>query len=406
MSLHGTVRCRLAAGKGHRLTPLIRIRYVCFLALCCFVSPAHAQWISDSAGEAHIQRGIRYVYNLAFDSARADFQSVTAAHPDDPAGYFFLAMVDWWKIVTDLDNTSNDERFLGLLDKVVDLCDKRLDKDDKDVKALFFKGGAVGFQGRLHGNRGDWIKAANAGRIALPLVQKMYELAPENYDILLGIGIYNYYAAVIPDLYPFVKPLMIFFPKGDRTKGIEQLRLASRKATYANFEATYFLLQALNNFEKKPLDALPLAIELHSTFPDNVIFHKYVGRCYASLGNWAEMRKVFTDVLRRFEEKRTGYDTSAAREANYYLGLEEMNAGRYDTALHYFYRSDEQSRTLDRAELSGFMVLTNLRIGMIYDLQGKRDLATEQYNKVLKMNDYQDAHKQAEEYLKSPYRKS
>ena len=380
-------------------------RYL-LLALFLCVSSARAQWIGDSTDEAHIQRGIRCVYNLSFDSARTEFKYVTSSRPEDPSGYFFLAMIDWWKIVTDLDNTSYDEGFLSLLDKVVDLCDKRLDKDENDVMALFFKGGAVGFQGRLHGNRGDWIKAANAGRIALPIVQKMYELAPKNYDVLLGIGIYNYYAAVIPDLYPFVKPLMIFFPKGDRAKGIEQLRVASKKATYASVEATYFLLQALQNFEKRPLDALPLALELHATFPNNVIFHKYVGRCYASLGNWTEMREIFTEVLHRFDGKRTGYDTSAAREANYYLGLDEMNVGRYETALSYFYKSDEQSRTLDRAELSGFMVLTNLRIGMIYDLQGKRDLAQEQYNKVLKMTDYQDAHKQAESYLKAPYKKS
>lgn len=376
------------------------------ISTCCSVSMMRAQWIGDSTDEAHIQAGIRHVYNLDFDSARVNFETVTARQPDDPAGYFFLAMVDWWKIVTDLDNTSYDEHFLSLLDRVVDLCDKRLDKDEKDLKALFFKGGAVGFQGRLHGNRGDWIKAANAGRVALPLVEKMAELAPKNDDVLLGIGIYNYYAAVIPDLYPFVRPLMILFPKGDRAKGLEQLQRASRNAAYANFEATYFRLQALSNFEKKPIDALPLALELHSTFPNNPIFHKYVGRCYAALGNWVEMRQVFGDVLRRFEAKRLGYDTSAAREANYYLGLEEMNSGRYDTALQYFYRSDEQSRSLDRSGLSGFMVLANLRIGMIYDLQGKRDLATMQYKKVLDMTDYQDAHKQAEEYLKAPYRKS
>jgi hypothetical protein len=50
------------------------------------------------------------------------------------------------------------------------------------------------------------------------------------------------------------------------------------------------------------------------------------------------------------------------------------------------------------------MVLANLKIGMLYDLQAKRALAVEQYNKVLKMNDFQKAHDQARMYLKSPFR--
>lgn len=373
------------------------------------IVPLHncsAQWIGDSLIEAHIGKGIDLVYNLSFDSAKTEFQQVTHSKPDHPAGYFFLAMVDWWRIITDFNNTTHDDHFLGMLDKVIDLCDKRLEKDEKDVTALFFKGGALGFQGRLHGNREDWLKAANSGREALPIVQKAYKLAPDNYDILMGIGIYNYYAATVPELYPFVKPFMVFFPKGDKKKGIEQLRSASQKALYAKVEATYFLMQVLQNFEKQYPDALQHAVHLHQLYPNNVIFHKYVGRCQAALGNWTEMRSTFLDVLHRVDEKRIGYDTAVEREANYYLGLHEMTFNRHADALRYFYRSDELSRTVDRTEISGFMVMTNLRIGMIYDLLGKRDLAITQYKKVLDMKDFQDAHMQAEQYLKIPYTKA
>ncbi|MBI3766246.1 MAG: tetratricopeptide repeat protein [Ignavibacteriales bacterium] len=165
-------------------------------------------------------------------------------------------------------------------------------------------------------------------------------------------------------------------------------------------------MQVLQNFEKQHTDALQLAVHLHQLYPNNVIFHKYVGRCYAAVGNWTEMRGTFLDIMHHVREKRLGYDTTVEREANYYLGLHEMTFGRHTDALHYFYRADELSRSLDRAEISGFMVMTNLRIGMIYDLQGKRDLAITQYKKVLDMKDFQDAHKQAEQYLKTPYSKS
>jgi hypothetical protein len=390
-------------GAGRTALNLSGCGWIVLLAMFS-VARCPAQWIGDSAIEARTHRGIQEVYNLSFDSARTEFQYIARRMPDHPAGYFFLAMVDWWRIVTDIENTSYDDRFLSELDRVIDLCDKRLDQNEHDTAALFFKGGALGFRGRLNGNREEWLKAANDGRAALPIVEEAYKLAPENDDVLLGMGVYHYYAAVIPDLYPFVKPFMIFFPKGDKEKGLKELTRAAAKATYANIEATYFLLQVLQNYEKRSDEALPLALKLHAQFPNNPIFHKYVGRCYASLGNWDSCSAAFAEILERIRHKSRGYDRLLEREAHYYLGFQEMNKGNYTAALDHFYRCDELSRALDK-DPTGFMVSVNLKIGMIYDVQMKRDLAVKQYRKVLGMNDYQGIHQQAERYLKTPYKK-
>lgn len=365
-----------------------------------------AQWIGDSVNESHIHKGIQYVYNLSFDSARTEFQFAARSKPDHPAGHFFLAMVEWWKIITDIDNKSRDDKFISMLDHVIDLCDERLDKNEDDITGLFFKGGSLGFQGRLYGNRQDWLKAANCGRAALPIIMKAYKLEPNNNDVLLGIGIYNYYAAVIPEIYPWVKPLLLFVPKGDRLKGLNQLRIASEKAHYADIEATYFLLQVLQNFENQSLEAQQHAVKLNKRFPNNVVFNKYVGRCQASLAQWNELEQTYNAIMVKVKAKQVGYDMNTEREANFYLGIAQMNYGRYDSALQYFYVADKLSRTLDVDDNSGFMTMTNLKIGMIYDVQGKRDLAIMQYKKVLDMKDHQHAHKLAEEYLKTPFMNS
>ena len=78
-------------------------------------------------------------------------------------------------------------------------------------------------------------------------------------------------------------------------------------------------------------------------------------------------------------------------------------AGRFDAALKSLYRSDELSRKLDKDEPSGFMSLGNLLIGMIYDAQGKRQDAMQQYKKVLAMKEYEDSHKESKKYLEKSY---
>jgi tetratricopeptide (TPR) repeat protein len=357
----------------------------------------------DTAFVALAHQGIDHVYNLEFERAETEFRELIRMNPGHPAGYFFSAMVQWWRIMIDIDNEQYDREFLKALDGVVDMCDSLLEKNPNDVTAIFFKGGAIGFQGRLRFHRNDYLGAANAGRKALPLVQDASSLDPNNFDILLGSGIYNYYADVIPSEYPFVKPLILFIPPGDRQKGIEQLTKASRQGLYASVEASYFLMQIYYFYERDYLQALDLALRLTARFPDNMLFHRYAGRCYVSLGNWSAAEPIFQEIAARVRKGMRGYGPAVEREAEYYLGVAAMGARRLDEALTHFYRCDELSRVLDKNEQSGFMALANLRIGMAYDAQSRRDLALAQYKKVLALKDYKDSHAQAEQYTRSPF---
>jgi len=377
--------------------------HLLFLLLIFVHPPASGQWIEDPAVDAKVQRGIDYIYNIEFEKADKEFADVIRLRPGHPAGYFFQAMTEWWRILSNFDDESRDKAFIGMLDKVVDMCDKLLDKNENDVTALFFKGGAVGFEGRLRANRGAWLPAANDGLVALPVVRKAYKLEPGNYDVLLGMGIYNYYADVVPSQYPVVKPLMLFLPGGDKKKGLEQLELAATNARYAKVEAKYFLLQTYFTYEKQYVRALELARELHAKYPRNPLFHRMYGRCYVSLGYWAEAFQVFNEVEERYRNHQVGYDDFDAREAYYYIGRHYFLAGRLEDALKNLYRCDEISRKLDKNGASGFMSMANLTIGMIYDLQNKRGSALAQYQKVLNMKEYENTYKEARRFMGKAY---
>jgi tetratricopeptide (TPR) repeat protein len=383
-----------SAGKRIRLTALLTL----FAA-----SVAYAQWIQDASIDQRLQRGISRLYNFEFDKAETDFTEVTRLRPDHPAGYFFKAMILWEKILCNIDDESMDKSFYAELDNVIEMSEKRLDANPRDVTALFFKGGAIGFRGRLRANRGKWVPATNDGLIALPLVRKAYELDPKNYDVLLGMGIYNYYAEVIPSRYPVAKPLMIFFPSGNKAKGMEQLKLAAEHAKYAGVEASYFLMQNYYVFEKDYPKALDLAKKLHQRFPNNSIFERYLGRCLVSVGAMNEANAIYLDIEHRFFSKQIGYDIFDLREAYHYIGKYRFSIRDYDAALLYFFKCDELSRTLDKEKASGFMSMSNLYVGMIYDMEGKRSMATMQYHKVLEMEEYEDSHTEAQLYLRQPY---
>ena len=381
------------------------MKYIPVLLLVAFLvlpSTLQAQWIEDTNINNIIDQGIQDTYNMRFESADAAFRKVVKQYPDHPAGHFLLAMVEWWRILIDIENESRDDGFHEMLDRVIDICDERLDKNEKDIAGLFFKGGSIGFQGRLHANRKSWVSAATRGKEALPVVMDADEIAPGNADLAFGTGIYDYYAAVLPDKYSVLKPLMMFLPDGNRNRGIKELKLAAEKGRFANWEAMYFLLQLYYGMENRPSTALTYARKLVAQFPANPVFHRYLGRTYIKLGNWERAGKVFAEIRKAVRSGKRGYSAKMDREAAYYLGYGAMLKKDLSAAMKYLVECDRLSRKLDE-EPSGFMIMTNLRIGMVHDLMDQRNYAKKQYDKVLRMPDYRGSHEAAAKYRKSGY---
>lgn len=352
-----------------------------------------------------IQTGIKQIYSIQFDEAETTFRGVIADYPKHPSGRFFLAMIDWWRILLDLDDESRDDIFFEKLEDVIYQCDEILDENKKSIEALFFKGGAIGFRGRLRAYRESWIKAADDGREALPIVQRSAELDPGNTDVQLGFGIYNYYADVIPDQYPLLKPLMIFFPSGNKQKGIEQLETTAVHGKYARYEARYFLMTLYYHHENNPYKADEYADLLVSDFPDNPVFEKWKGRIAAKKGDFSLASTIFKAVLLKADRSMIGYNNpKTKREAAYYVGTQYRNANQLDSAKYFLEQSAKFSKEVDGKEESGFLINAYLYLGMINDVLGNRGEAENYYKALLKMREYGKSRELAKQYLEKPYR--
>jgi tetratricopeptide (TPR) repeat protein len=325
---------------------------------------------------------------MQFDDAEKSFRQLIADYPDHPAGRFFLGMIDWWKILVDPDVESYDDLFFQKLEDVIYQCDNILDKKPANVDALFFKGGAIGFRGRLHAFRESWIKAADDGREALPIVERASNLDPKNLDVQLGFGIYNYYAAVIPNDFPLMKPLMIFFPKGDKQKGIDQLTNTAMNGKYAKYEARYFLMTLFFSYENNPWKAEEFSKMLTADFPNNPVFEKWQGRIDVKKGDNTACCSVFKDVLKKADMNYFGYNNlKTKREAYYYIGVDAKNNKKLDSAKVCLQNCASLSQQIDKSEDSGFQINAVLFLGMINDVLGNREKAKEYYNRLLHMKE-------------------
>ncbi|RKY94710.1 MAG: hypothetical protein DRQ13_07935 [Ignavibacteriae bacterium] len=362
-----------------------------------FCSSLFAQ---SSKFDSVVVTGIEQIYSIEFEKAEKTFLSLISDYPKHPAGRFFLAMIDWWKIRLNSGNEEYDDIFYQKLEGVINFCEELLDENPENVDALFFLGGSIGFRGRLRIMRESWFKAADDGREALPIVEEAALLDPDNLDVQLGFGIYNYYAEVIPDEYPIVKPLMLFFPSGDKKLGIKQLKSTAENGLYAKHEARYFLMTLFYNFEKDWKSAEHYSEMLTRSFPNNPVFERWRGRIAIKGGDWITADSIFKNVLVKAKKNLTGYNTyRVKREAAYYVGYQYKNSAQLDSAFVYFNKCIDNSKKIPSDEESGFLINSTLYIGTIKEMYGKYREAKKYYKAVLEMREFGNSHSLAESYL-------
>jgi hypothetical protein len=71
-------------------------------------------------------KGIELLYNLEFDVAEGLFQEVVAESPDRPAGYFYLAMVTWSRMVAGFWAPETVNEYKKRIDRTVQVAKARI----------------------------------------------------------------------------------------------------------------------------------------------------------------------------------------------------------------------------------------------------------------------------------------
>ena len=346
--------------------------------------------------------GLDHLYNMEKEEATVAFAKIEKLYPDHPIAPFLKGLNIWWDIMIDLPNDQHDEAFYREMDSVIKRSNRMLRRNRNNFDAMFFKGAALGFRGRLRSNRGVWMKAALDGKNAMDYVLSIAKKEDEKADYGFGKGIYDYFSVVIPEEYPAVRPFTIFIPKGNKERGIENLERTKNEGYFIRTEAAYFLLQIYYTYERSYKKSREYIEWLREEHPKNSFFHVYEGRVFYRWGRWSDALPVFEAVLENYEAGKPGYSNIIAEQALYYAARCHMVYRRYDEAMTYLNRMIEIGEQGESTSV--LRVLALLRIGMIEDAKDNREEAVRLYNVVLEMDDYGGAHKQARRYLERPYK--
>jgi len=360
--------------------------------------------LNDITIQVEATQAVNDLYNFRFNSAELQFRYLKNKYPWHPLPYFLLGLSQWWKIAPEMETTTYDWKFFAYMDTCIAYAKQLYDHQQYHIEGAFFLTASYGFKARLLSDRKSWRKAATAGKRSLNYLEdcKNYgELSPE---LLFGDALYNYYSVWIPENYPILKPMLVFFRKGDKEKGIRQLKEVARNAFYTRTEAQYFLMRILSE-EKNLPEAMQISDYLAKTFPGNAYFQRYHARLLYSTGQYTRCELVSEKILEKIDSNEVGYGPTSGRYAAFYLGHIYENRREMDKAKYYFERTVRFGEENEATE-TGYYLYALIGLAKIAEHEQDYELA-EEYLKQVK--DYakrkHPAHETAREFLKEVKKK-
>jgi len=344
-------------------------------------------WLLNHADEA-----LAHLYNMRYQSADSLFDIIAEAYPKHPIGPFLKSLTIWWQILPTLTvgDTSMDKAFLNQMSQVFALSRAAEDDQRYAFDAKFFSTAAHGFRGRLLSDREQWLAAAQDGKQALDHIFEIAQADTTNADLLFGVGAYDYFAEAVPEQYPLVRPLMFFFPDGDKERGLARLQRAAR-------EAAYFLTMIYTVYEPNFRKALDNVTMLHTRYPGNALFHVMLGRIQFRWGQRRAAGISFSSVVSRYEQGSAGYVKPLVSQAHYYLARNALRVDSVDVALEHFQMALDLESGYSHD--SFVRVMTTLYRGIALQANGRNDEAAHAFARVLEMHEYSSSHERARSQL-------
>ncbi len=347
---------------------------------------------------------INAMYNFKFDEAELKFLEFKERYPEHPMADFLMALSYWWRMMPDLDNEEYTKPyvkgFFKYIDAAIEKGENALEKDEDNEELAFILAAAYGFKGRYYAELHSFFKAAGAGNKALHYMFKFKGRAKLNPEFIFGDALFNYYAEWLKKEYPLLRPVLVFFPNGNKELGIKQLKQVAYNAFYTRTEAQYFLMRIYYNEESREDLALPTARYLGITFPDNAYFQRMHARLSFSQGQWMETEKVAKEILYKLNIGMPGYEAISGRYASFFLGhIQKYYYRDKQKAKGYFQKTQEYALQSDGTTMNYYLFAT-VELARLANEEGDI-LSARKYYKIVVDNTDNDheLHQEAKSYF-------
>ncbi|MFL6353512.1 MAG: tetratricopeptide repeat protein, partial [Bryobacteraceae bacterium] len=290
-------------------------------------------------------------------------------------------------------------RFAHSLDQSIKLSQALLDKDPRNIKALYAIGVAYGLRANYSFLvEKAWVDSLREAMAARKFNEEILDIDPNFVDAQLILGVDDYIVGCLP----FHMRALGFVAgfRGDKEEGIRKLEKVATAGTLNRYDAE-IVLAVIYRRERCPQKAIPLLKDLASRFPRNYVLRFEQVEMYSDLGDKNSALQVLDEIEDLRRNGAPGYRDLRAEKIKYLRANLLFWYRDLDPALANLKQVTQNVAAVDL----GTAVMAWLRLGQVYDLKGNHKQAIEAYRETMKAAPDSAAAAEAKSYMSNPYRR-
>lgn len=309
--------------------------------------------------------GREAIFGFKLAEAESTF-TLLAAQPDGKvAAAFHLETISLLKLIASDKETYFDE-FLARSNALRDV----LEEEPASTWQAFLEAEAYLHRAIARSKRGQYLRAALAGRSAYLGYERLLQAHPDFYDAYKGMGVLHAGIGSASGVRRKFLDLLGF--DGTIEAGLRELRIAAEKSQFNREEAQVFLAQIdMRLFGSSEQSGEMMGV-LWRRYPESPLLAHLYGSYLYETRQAAAAEQVYRQAADRAEQHAYFY----VDYIDFYLADVLFRQDQFAEAVFYY------QRYLDRHEGPALKATALLQLGLALEMQGQRKQATACYQKV------------------------
>ncbi len=229
-----------------------------------------------------VKKATDKIYAVEVDSANYYIWKLEEILPNHPIVPIMQAFLIQWQNMPIFEGATFARLEAKLL-ATIEATSKLNAFDSYDIEAVYFELIARGLLAEYYAEDRRYLDAFTEGNKMYGLIKKGFDLVDKQPEFLFTAGLYNYFRVAYPEKHPVVLPFALFFKKGDKVLGLEQIKKATEVGVLSKIEAKMYLAYVYLRYEQTPMEAYVILEGLVHKYPSNRYFvAKFLEASYAT----------------------------------------------------------------------------------------------------------------------------
>lgn len=274
-------------------------RYLLFLLLLIANAiDLEAQILSDTSTLKLVRTSVDQIYNMQFRNATSTVDRIKDHHPEHPVVLLLTGLIVYWENYPLIAGSSEGKEFEDIMENCIEKCEKF--EPENEAEYLLANMCARGSLLAYYAGNNLSSKVISLGSESYRYLRRSFDFTGSFSDFLFFTGLYNYYREAYAEAHPVYKPLLAMFPRGNREKGMYELRKAFRESIFLRAEASTFLSSNYKYFENDYSNASYFSRLIFKIYPGNIVYRINCIEDLILIKNYDEAEKLISSDSSRY----------------------------------------------------------------------------------------------------------